>query len=445
VNTNLRTFYTIILTQVLSIIGSRISALAISIYVFNETQQATPLALVMFFMVVPPILLSGLAGVLTDRWNRRLLMVLADVGQAVATILLLVSFISGGFEIWHLYAVTLLQSIFGVFQMPALQASITMLVPDDQRDQANALHQMAGPLANVIAPTLAGVIYAAVGVRGAIAIDLMTFLIAIAVIARSHIPEPKQTTEGAMLSGSLFQQTFDGLRYLWARKALLGLVVFFAVINLLATAYSALETPYLLSRTGDEALLGLLLSVSSAGALIGGIVYGIWGGTRPRVHTVMGGVLVMTISLVLLGMSQSGLALAVTTFLVMAPLPMANAAAMSILQAKVAPDVQGRVFAAVQQIAMLMMPIGTLAMGPLADQVFEPAVGSARWDAVTPLVGSGFGAGMGLMIVIGGAMALTLTALVYVLPAIRRVEADLPDYLTEDKPEILTPEAAPAT
>lgn len=443
---NLRTFYVIMLTQVLSLIGSRISGLAISIYVFNETQQATPLALVMFFMIFPTILLSGFAGALADRWNRRNLIVLADVGQAAATILLFASFFSGSFELWHLYTVVTIQAIFGTFQSPALQASITMLAPDEQRDRANALSQMAGPLANIVAPALAGIVYASMGVEGAIGIDLVTFFIAVMVIARVHIPQPARTADGIALQGSLFKETFDGFRYLWARKSLLGLVGFFALVNLLATAHGALQTPYLLARTGSEVMLGTLLSISSAAALLGGIIYSIWGGTRPRIHTVMGGVMVLSIGFALLGISQNTWFLAGATLVVMLPLPMINASAMSILQAKVAPDVQGRVFAAVQQIAMLMMPIGTLAVGPLADRIFEPAVGGAGWANVAPLVGDHFGAGMGLLIAMGGAAAFVLTVLVYALPAIRRVESSLPDHTVsaEIEQEMPTPEAIAA-
>ncbi|MEL6406079.1 MAG: MFS transporter [Chloroflexota bacterium] len=443
-NTNLRTFYTIALTQVLSIIGSRISALALSIYVFTETQSATPIALVMFFIIVPQILLSGVGGALADRWNRRLLMLLADVGQAAGTILLLASFVSGTFEIWHLYVIVTIQSMFSAFQRPALQASITMLVPDEQRDRANAIQQMGGPIANIIAPAVAGLLFSAFGVVGAILIDLATFLIAVLVISRVSIPQPKQTAEGAMLKGSLFKESFYGLQYIWARKGLLGLVLFFAMINLLATGYSALETPYLLARTQDTSVLGILLSISSAGALIGGILYGVWGGTKSRIHTVMGAMMLAMLGLVLLGMSQTWWMLALSTLLLMTPLPMINAAAASIIQATVAPDVQGRVFAALQQISMLMMPIGMLAVGPLADHVFEPAVGGAGWARFAPFVGTSFGSGMGLLIMIAGGIAFVLTILAYSVPVIRNVEKSLADSVPTQPVPVSTPEVAVA-
>ncbi|MBZ0303403.1 MAG: MFS transporter [Anaerolineae bacterium] len=428
---SLRTFYTLILTQVFSLIGSRISGLAISIWVFNQTGDATPLALVSFFFIVPQVVAAGFSGVLADRWDRRYVMMLSDAGQAVGTVLLFISFASGGFQLWHLYAVTFLQSIFGVFQGPAFQASVTMLVPDEKRDSANAIQQVTGPVAGIIAPAVAGFIYALVGVTGAILIDLGTFVVAVLVVFFVHIPRPEISAEGRKMAGTITKEMFDGFRYLWQRRALFWLMGFSTLVNFLVGGVMALETPYLLARTADEATLGVLLGVLNLGALAGGIVMSIWGGTRPRIHTIMISIFLGSIFLGLTGMAQTPLALGGALFAFMFMLPFANAAAMSMLQAKVAPDVQGRVFAATGQVAMLMMPIAFLLVGPLADQVFEPAVGQAGWSSVAPLVGSGAGAGMGLLLLICGLGTALLTALVYAVPAVRRIEADLPDFEAE--------------
>lgn len=436
-----RTFYGLILTQALSLIGSRISGLAISIYIFQQTGNATPLALVAFFFVLPQVLTAGLAGALADRWNRRYMLVLSDAGQALGSLLLLLSFASGSFQLWHLYAVTLLQSIFSAFQAPAFQASMTLMIPDDQRDRANAIQQLTGPVSGIIAPALAGVIYGLVGVVGSILIDLATFLVAVLVVYRAHIPQPKETAEGEALRGSMLADMFNGFRWLRARPSLFALTLFVTFVNFLVGGIAALETPYILSRvSNDETVLGVLLTVLNLGALAGGIVMSVWDGTRPRIHTVMGGIIVSSLFLALSGMAQSAVPLGLALFLFMFGLPLVNAAAMSMLQAKTPPDVQGRVFAATGQMSMLMLPLAYLLVGPLADQVFEPAVGSAAWSAVAPLVGSAPGAGMGLLILAAGAINLVLSLFVYTIPSIRRLEADLPDHV----PDVQS-EAAPAS
>jgi len=428
---NLRTFYTLILTQVFSLIGSQISGFAISIWVYQQTGDATPLALVSFFFIVPQVLAAGLSGVLADRWDRRYVMMLADTGQAVGTVLLLITFASGQFQLWHLYAVTFLQSLFNIFQGPSFQASVTMLVPDEQRDRANAMQQVTNPLAGIIAPAIAGMLYPVVGVIGSIAIDLITFLVAVSVVFYIRIPRPPQTTEGQALVGSVWRSMFDGFRYLWQRQTLFWLMVFNSLINFLVGGIIVLQTPYILSRTGSETTLGILLGIVNFGALAGGIFMGVWGGTRPRIHAIMWAVILFSLFLGLAGMAQTPVTLGITFFLFMFGLPVANASAMSMLQAKVAPDVQGRVFAALTQMSMVLLPIAYLLVGPLADNVFEPAVGQAGWEWVAPLVGDGPGAGIGLMLLICGFGNAFLSFLVYLIPAIRRIEADLPDYDTQ--------------
>jgi MFS family permease len=115
----LHTFYALALTQALSLIGSRISTLAISIWIYRQTGNVTPLGLVSFFQILPYVLGANIGGVLADRYNRRLLMAIFDFGQALCTLALLASFASGGFQLWHLYGVNFLQSLFTNIQRPA--------------------------------------------------------------------------------------------------------------------------------------------------------------------------------------------------------------------------------------------------------------------------------------------------------------------------------------
>jgi MFS family permease len=422
----------------LSLIGSRISGLAIGIWVFNQTGNATPLALVSFFATIPMVLASGLSGVLADRWDRRYIMALADGGQAVGTLLLLLSFVTGSFQLWHLYTVTFFGSIFGVFQQPAFRASVTMLIPDEQRDRANAIQQLTGPVAGMIAPAIAGFIFTLIGVVGAILIDLATFLVGVAVVLRVHIPRPAQTEEGEAAQGTLWQESLGGLRYLWSRRALFVLMMFTAVINFLVVGVITLLTPYILSRTGSEVTLGIILSLFNLGAIAGAVIIGVWGGTRPRIHTMLPALIVVGLFLMALGMARSPWALAAAAFLLMLPLPMIEAPFMSMMQAKVPPDLQGRVFAVTGQISMLLTPIAHLLVGPLADRAFEPAVVGRDLNLVTEIVGSGVGSGMGLMFVLSGGMTAVLTAVIYAHPAIRNLEANLPDYIPapQDEDEI---------
>lgn len=427
-NRHMRTFYTLVLTQTFSQIGSRISSLALSIWIFAQTGNATPLALVAFFLTIPSVFASTISGVLADRWDRRLVIVLADTGQAAGTLLLLLLFLAGDLQLWHLYLVTLIQAIFGVFQRPAFKASITMLVDEKHRDRANAIQQITGPAAGLITPVIAGSLYTLVGLTGTILIDLFTFVIAIIVIYLIRIPRPRSTAEGRAASGSVWQEALAGLRFLWQRRTLFFLECHMALVNFLLGGAGALVLAYLLARTENKVILGVLLGVMNLGAVVGGLVMGAWGGTRPRIHTVMPGIIFIGVFMALIGIAQTSWLIGLVLFGLMIPVTLANAAYTSIIQAKVPPDMQGRVFALLEQISLLLLPIAQLGVGPLADNVFEPAVGQPGWEMVAPLVGNHFGSGMALIMVIAGSIAAVTSLLVYALPAVRHLEANLPDY-----------------
>ncbi len=426
-------FWIMLITQTLSLIGSRMSAFAVGIWVYKQTGSATPLALVAFFEIVPAILLSNIAGMIADRFDRRHVMFFANVGQAISSVLLIASFLSGNFQIWHLYAVALVQATFGIFLGPAFQSSLTMLTEDSQRDRANAINQLTGPMAGVLAPGIAGALYAIVGVTGVIVIDLISFLVAGAAVIFIHIPRPEQSAEGKALSGSAWKELLGGFRYLWSRRILFFLVIYASVINFAFNGCFTIVTPYILARTNNEATLGLILSVMNLGAITGGVLMSVWGGTRPRMHTIMPGLIVSGVCLALYGLSQNPWAIGLSLLVLMFPLPMVNAAFTSILQLKVPPDLQGRVFAVVGQLSMLLSPIAYLTIAPLADNIAEPAVSKPGWELIAPLVGSGKGSGMGLIMVVCGVIVALVSVGVYLLPSVRHMEADLPDYAPKTK------------
>jgi MFS transporter, DHA3 family, macrolide efflux protein len=439
----LRTFYTILITQAISQIGSQMTGLAIAIWLFQQTGDVTPLALVSFFSLIPNVLLANVAGLVADRLDRRWIMALADSGAAVGSLLLMGLFFSGAFQVWHLYLITLFVEICRAFQNPAFSASVALMVPDDQRDRANAVMQLTGPLAGLIAPGLAAIIYAAMGITGVLAVDLLSFSVAITAMLLARIPAPPRSE--SKQTASILRDLLAGFAFLLEHKPMLVMVGFFTLVNFIGVGLGVLLTPYLLSRMGnDTGLMSIILTVSHLGAIVGGIVIGAWGGTRPRIHTVMIALILAGIVLIFAGMAQTPVPLGITLFLFMA-LPMAaNIPLMSILQAKVPPDKQGRVFAAIGQLTMLVSPLSPLLLGPLADNVFEPAAQPTTW-IFAPLVGSGAGAGMGLMFGLAGILIAALAALCYAVPSVRRMEATIPDWqvAASDIEPLPTPETLP--
>ena len=440
----LATFYALVVTQTFSLIGSRMTAVALGIWVFINTGLATPLLLTAFFNELPGMVGSGLAGVLVDRHSRKAVMLWADLGQALGSGLLLVSFLSGRFELWHLYGVALLQGTCAIFQGPAERATVTLLVPPVNRERANGLMELAFPLASLLAPLLTGLLYARVGVTGVIAVDLATFVLAALVIACLHIPRPPASAEGLQARGSLLAELRAGLRFLRRRPPLLVFLIFLTFVNFLLNGPLDLQIPYLVALTGSESRVGLGLAAGSLGALAGAALAAVVGGHRPRLRLIFWGTLFCGLMFLVLGLARTLPLAALALFLIILPLPINNALFVSVLQTKTPPDLQGRVFALEAQLALLGSTVSFLLIGPLVDRVIQPWAASPAWASLAPLLGTGSAAGIGLVLVVTGALLLASTLLVFGLRSVRRLEADLPDYVPVPAEEPALSQARPA-
>jgi MFS family permease len=423
-----RTFYLILVTQTLSLVGSQMSGVALGIYVYTTTGKITPLLLVSFFNELPGMLGSSFAGVLVDRWDRRRVMLLADAGQAAVTVLLLAGFVSGRFELWMLYAAALAQGCFAILQSPAQNAAFTLLVPEDRRDRANGIREMAHPLAGVFAPALAGMLYAVAGVQGVIAVDLLTFGVAVAAIWAVTIPRPPVTAEGLAAAGGWLSELLGGLRYIVRRPGLFHFLFYEATLYFLLNGPLSLVLPYIIALTGSETLAGALLGVMSLGALAGAGLLAVKGRVHRRMATLLAGMAFCGVMFLFFGVGRSIWVLGVSLFLIMAPLPVEGALGVSMLQSKVPPDLQGRVFAVRDQLGYIGATLSFLLVGPLVDRVLEPAVGGPGWETVAPLVGDAPGSGMGLLLVITGALIIIVTGVAALMPEVRHLETRQPDY-----------------
>jgi hypothetical protein len=288
-----------------------------------------------------------------------------------------------------------------------------VLIPEQHRERANAVQQMSFPLAGVIAPFLAGMLYLLVGLPGIISFDLATFLIAITAVYLVHIPPPPPSVEGMAGRGNVWREMASGYRYLTRRRLLLSLVLYIT---------------YLVSVTASEQTMGILLGVSSLGAFSGATLIAIWGGTRPRMHTMMPGLLLTGAMFILHGVARTPALLGISIFLLMAPLPIMGIMFMSILQVKVPPDLQGRIFALVAQLGYLGSTTSFLLTGILVDQILEPAANSPAWQIVEPFIGRAPGASIGLLLVVTGIIIFVTTLALYLLPSFRKMEILLPDY-----------------
>ncbi len=420
------------LGQLVSLLGSGMTTFAVSIWAWEETGQATALALAMFFGFGPQVLLSPLAGAVVDRYNRKLVMILSDLAAGVSTIVLLTLFLSERLEIWHLYAANAFAGAFGSFQFPAYSAAVSVMIPKDHYGRANGMIGLAGSASGILAPVLAGALIGWIGIGGVMTIDIITFVFAIAMLLIVFIPQPEVSAEGLQARGSLWSESLFGFKYIFSRPSLLGLQLVFFFINFTAMLGFTVMAPMVLARSGSNAFaLSYTQSITAVGGVAGGLTMSFWGGPRRRVNGVLGGMILIS----LLGSIPTGIGRSVAWwaaggFIVGFILPILNGSNQAIWQAKVKPDIQGRVFAVRRLIAQIAAPVSMLSAGPLADYIFEPAMaeGGAWTGTFGWLVGTGPGAGMGLMFLMVGFLGALIGLGGYAFPKIRYVEDIMPDH-----------------
>lgn len=438
-------FTVIWIGQIVSVLASAMSQFGLTIWVFERTQSATVMGLMQVFFITPFLLISPIAGVMVDRHNRKLMMMISDLAAGLGTIFVLIFNWLGILEVWHLYVTSIIFGLGMSFQWPAYSAAISTMVPKEQYGRANGMMSLieAGP--GVVAPLLAGSLLPFIGLTGLLLIDVVTFTFAVGALMFVHIPQPPRTVEGAQGQGGMLKEAAFGFKYIFARPSLLGLQMVFFMGNLFTGMLFTLLAPMILSRTDNNSLM--FGSVQTAGAIagvIGGVVMSAWGGFKRRVHGVLLGWMVTGIGSAILGFTGGlpiwviGIAIASITG------PLVNASNQAIWQAKVAPDVQGRVFSARRLIAWFTNPISPIIAGTLADYVIEPQMrvtSSSLSQTFGWLVGTGPGAGMGLIIVFCGAITILIGLAGYFIPAIHNAESVLPDH---DELEKVEAEAIPA-
>lgn len=433
----MRGFVIVWIGQVISLIGTNMTNFGLTIWAYKLTGQATALALVAFFYVTPMLILSPVAGALVDRSNRKVMMMISDLASGLATIVVLILYATGKLQIWHLYLTGAFAGAFQTFQWPAFSSAITTMLPKEHYGRANGLMSLAESGSGIFAPLLAGALLSVIGLGGILALDIFSFVFAITALLVVPVPQPKATEVGQESRGSLWKESIFGFWYIVKRPSLLGLQLVFMIGNFFFGIAFVLLAPMILARTGnDELIYGMVNSVGAVGGLVGGLVMSAWGGSKRQVHGVLIGWALTGAALAVMGMGQSLAIWVVASFVGMFVTPVINSSNQSIWQAKVAPDVQGRVFSIRRLIAWFVNPLSMLVAGPLADKIMEPAMQREGILALLfgPLVGTGPGAGMGLIFVLTGIGTILIGLGGYAFPAVRDAELILPDHDTGTSP-----------
>ncbi len=363
-------FFTIWSGQAFSLLGSRVVQFALVWWLTELTGSATVLATATMVALIPEVLLSPIAGAYVDRWNRRVVMIVADGMIALASVWLAYLFWADAIQVWHVYVIMVVRAVGGCFHWPAMQASTSLMVPKRHLTRVTGLNQTLNGALNIVGPPLGALLMGMLSLHHVILVDVGTAMLAILLLLFVHVPQPTRTGESEARKASVWTDLRAGLRYIrgWpGLMVLMGAAMIFKIA--LTPAFSLL--PLLVSDhfRGGANQLSLLESVVGVGILIGGLILSVWGGFRRKIYTSLAGIIVLSLGLAVLGLTPAGrfeMAL-VSMFVVGLMIPFIDGPIMAIFQGTIAPEMQGRVLTLVSSLLWITSPFSLAIAGPVTD------------------------------------------------------------------------------
>ncbi len=399
---SLKPFFVLWTGQAISLLGSQLVQFALIWWLTQTTGSAMVLALASLAGMLPQVVLGPFVGVLVDRWNRRLTMMLADAAVALATIVLAYLFWVDAVQTWHVFVILFIRALGGGFHHPAMQSSTSLMVPEAQLTRVQGLNQALNGGMNIASAPLGAMLLGMLPMQGILAIDVVTAVFAITPLFFIAVSQPKKKLNSPDKKSSFWADMEAGLRYVKGWPAILVLMGMAMMINLVLSPTFSLMPLLVTDHFGGDAMqLGFLDAAAGAGIIAGGLLLGVWGGFKRRIFTSLVGLIGIGAGTLLIGFApaNSFFLAVVGAVLVGSMLSLANGPIMAIFQACIEPEMQGRVFTLLGSLASGMAPLGLVIAGPAADML-----GVRAW------------------FIVGGFVTLLMGSIGFMLPTLLRVE-----------------------
>ncbi|MCH1638478.1 MFS transporter [Paenibacillus timonensis] len=356
-------------SQTVSLFGSSLVQYAIMWYITLNTKSGIMMTLYIICGFIPTFLLSPVAGVWADRYNRKVLIMLSDGMIALSTLVLALLFLMGYEEAWLLFVMAAIRALGSGVQTPAVGAILPQIVPADQLTKVNGINGSIQAVIMFVSPIVSAALLTVATIEMIFFIDVVTAMIAIlTLLLYFRIPTHQRNSEQP--STSYFNDLKEGLAYIRRQAYLKSFFAFMAVFFILM-APAAFLTPLQVTRSfGDEVWRLTAIEIAfSVGMMAGGGMIAAWGGFKNKVHT-------MTLATVLMGACTFLLGFVPVFWIYLAfmalfgvAMPAFNTPTMTMIQEKVDESYMGRIFGVFSMISTSMMPIGMLIFGPIADAI----------------------------------------------------------------------------
>lgn len=430
----MKKFTIIWIGQLLSLIGSQATSIALGIWLYRETGSVFSLAFSIFLVETPTLLLFPIAGALVDRMNKKRILILSDGIAALTTIFLLGMSVVGQMSPWHIYLAIAVSSASRALQRPAYMATVALLVPPKQLGRASGMSDMAVASGELLSPILAGILIASMGISSILALDLFTFLVAagtLIVVPIKEILAERPETDGGLADvvRSLVIDIKGGMAFLQENRSLLHIMVLIAFLNI-PLAFFTVLLPVTLLDTFSERIYGIVMGIIGLGTFIGGGFMSAWGGQQNKKILVMSLCWMgWCLGTVFTGIGSHIAWIAATCgFAVNFIIVLHQGHSNPLWVIKTPSHLQGRVQSLRMFIGLGIRPIALLLGGVLVEVVFSPLATTLNHSNIGGVLPE---SGAGLLLVVSGLAGFFLALAGYQMKSIRYAEALVPDALRQ--------------
>ncbi|MBR3015988.1 MAG: MFS transporter [Clostridia bacterium] len=404
-NSNLKKFIILWAGELISSIGGGLTSFGLGVYIFQQTGSAASMALVTLLGFLPTLLLSVPAGVLADRYDRRLLMMIGDGCSALGIIFILICMLNGGASLSQICIGVLVSAVFSALLEPAFRATITDLLTKEEFSRASGLVSLAGSARYLLSPILAGFLLTVSDVKLLLVIDICTFFLTVisaAVVRKSIGKKAAETKEGFLSS------IREGWRILRAKKGILLLVLVSSAITLFMGMFQILAEPMVLSFS-DAQTLGVAETICASGMLVSGLILGMRGIKKRFVGVLSVSLMLAGVMMIGFGLFENVYPICVFGFLFFAALPLANNSLDYLTRTNIPDAVQGRVWGLIGFLSQM-------------GYVIAYAVSGVAADALGKWTGLGVGRGSAIVIQAAGGLMAVIAVSMLTIKSIRSLE-----------------------
>jgi len=351
--------------QQASLLGSSVVQFVIIWWITLETQSAAYLSIAALAGLAPMVVLMPLAGVLVDRWSRKLVIFVFDFLQALTTVVLILLFWSGHISVWLVLLMIALRGVCQAFHSPAVSAIIPLMVPEDKLSRVNGLNYLLNGAVTMVGPIAGALLLAFAKIEQILWVDPVTFVVALVPLLLIGIPSVRSKEEKSSLS----RDFVEGLSFIKKAKGFIPLTTLATALNFLLAPLSTLLPYYVkFDHLGGVEALAFVMAFLQGGMLAGGLMMSVIKGFKKKIATSIFFVYVVFLGYALVALTPTGQFwfMALGGLVIGFAVAPANVLISVIFQTVVPMKMQGRVNSVLGSLGSAAMPVGMLLSGAVA-------------------------------------------------------------------------------